>query len=932
MTAPATSPAAGAAAAPAGPAWHTLTVEDALAQQGVTAGQGLTAADAAARLAKFGSNTFTEGRREPRWRSFLRQYADPMQIVLLVAGVVCFFIPGQAQTGRLLVILTLVNAFMGLNQEGKAAKAVAALQGMMLLKAKVRRDGQLAEIPADQIVPGDIIVVEAGDVIPADGRIIRAATMEIDESALTGESVPASKGVDAVAAADTPLGDRVDMAYMNTSVTRGSGDILVTATGMATEVGHISGLLNAEKTEATPLTKQLDKLTNQILVIAGLALIASMGLGLARGESFQTLFITAVAFAVSAIPTGLPAVVTTILSMGTQNLAKAGAIMKRLRSVETLGSTSAINSDKTGTLTLNQMTAVEMSIPGRRYAITGTGYGTDGQINRTGGQPDVPLDAFLLPMALCADAVVKNGELIGDPTEGALVVLAAKGGMDPALTREQYPRVAELPFDAAYKFMATFHSMKDDAGKDVVRAFVKGAPDQLLARATLILTPDLTATQPVDDATTKVYLDENTRLGEKGLRVMATARRDFDAATFDPNADLLALIQGLTLLALVGIVDPPRPAARASIATAKSAGIQVRMITGDHAVTAQAIATDLGIGGRAITGAEFGAMSDEEAMRQIDTIGVIARVTPEHKVHLVDILKKKGHIVAMTGDGVNDAPALKKADIGIAMGITGTEVSKEAAVMILTDDDFATIVKAVELGRGLYDNLKKYIRFQMACLFGFIFTFLGSAIFNIAGGIPFFPLQTLWVNFTVDVFQAIGLGYGKPADGLMKRKPRPANEAILPTRLLIWLVVGGFVMGVGTLAVIWWATTAFPSENDAVARTMGFTTFSISNLAFSWVTKDENRSVFSAEVMQDRAFVIASLASVASIFLAVNLGVFQRFLDTTELTADQWLICIVVGLAVVLVSEIRKLVWKAPLDDEPEKVAKTPATTSAAAA
>ncbi len=928
MTAAQGSPTPAAPAA--GPAWHTLSVDDALKQQGVEAAQGLTTAEAAKRAQQFGPNKFAEGKKEPRWRAFLRQYADPMQLVLLVAGVVCFPI-GQAQTGRLLIILTLVNAFMGLNQEGKAAKAVAALQGMMLIKSKVVRDGQVVEIPADQIVPGDIVNVEAGDVVPADGRIIRAATLEIDESALTGESVPASKGVDPVDKADTPLGDRVDMAYMNTNVTRGSGALVVTATGMSTEVGHISGLLNAEKTEATPLTKQLNKLTNQILVVAGLALIASMALGLYRGEAWDVLFITAVAFAVSAIPTGLPAVVTTILSMGTQTLAKAGAIMKRLRSVETLGSTSAINSDKTGTLTLNQMTAVEMSIPGRRYSITGTGYGTEGQINRVGGQPDVPLDPFLLPMALCADAVVKNGELIGDPTEGALVVLAAKGGMDPLLTRQEYPRLAELPFDAAYKFMATFHAMKDESGKDVIRAFVKGAPDQLLARAGLILTPDLAGTQPVDDAVKKVYLDENQRLGEKGLRVMSTARKDFDPATFDPNADLLPLVDGLTLLALIGIVDPPRPAAKASIATAKSAGIQVRMITGDHAVTAQAIAADLGIEGRAITGAEFGAMSDDEAMREIDGIGVIARVTPEHKVRLVDVLKMKGHIVAMTGDGVNDAPALKKADIGIAMGITGTEVSKEAAVMILTDDDFATIVKAVELGRGLYDNLKKYIRAQMGWLFGFIFTFLGSAIFNIAGGIPFFPLQTLWINFTVDVFQAIGLGYGKPAEGLMARKPRPENAAILPTRLLVWLAIAGLTMGVATLAIIAWATTAFPSDNDAVARTMGFTAFAISNLAFSWSTKDETRSVFSAEVMQDRGFVIASLASVATIFLAPNLNFLQNFLGTVPLTADQWFICIVGGLLVLVVSEIRKLVWKAPLDDEAETVA-APATPAAPAA
>ncbi len=465
----------------------------------------------------------------------------------------------------------------------------------------------------------------------------------------------------------------------------------------------------------------------------------------------------------AAIPTALPAVVTAILSKGSQTLAAAGAIMKRLRSVETLGSTSALNSDKTGTLTLNQMTAVQMAIVGRRYAISGDGYQTTGQIAHTGGQPDVPLEQYLLPMALCADAEVRDGELVGDPTEGALVVLAAKGGVDPTLTREQYPRVATLPFDAAYKMMATFHAMKDAKGHDVIRGYIKGAPDQLLARAVTAHGPDGTEVRIADirDA----YLAENERLGTMGLRVMATGQKDFDPKKFDPNADLLPAIDGLTLLAIVGIVDPPRPAAKAAIAEAKAAGIQVRMITGDHAVTAEAIAHQLGIEGRAITGAEFRAMSDEEAMRQIDGIGVIARVSPEDKVHLVDILRAKGHVVGMTGDGVNDAPALKKADIGIAMGITGTEVSKQAAVMILTDDNYATIVKAVGLGRAVYDNMMRFIRFQMAGLFGFIATFLGASLLNILGGIPFLPLQTLWLNFTVNVFQAIGLGYGQPREG-----------------------------------------------------------------------------------------------------------------------------------------------------------------------
>jgi P-type Ca2+ transporter type 2C len=388
-----------------------------------------------------------------------------------------------------------------------------------------------------------------------------------------------------------------------------------------------------------------------------------------------------------------------------------------------------------------------------------------------------------------------------------------------------YPRIAELPFDAAYKLMATFHKMNNEAGKEVIRCFVKGAPDQLLARAATVFDADAGAA-PADGDFRQRYLAENQRLGEQGLRVLATARKDFDPATFDPGADLLPLISGLQLLALVGIVDPPRPAAKASIATAKSAGIRVRMITGDHAVTAAALAGQLGIDGKVITGAEFGAMGDDEALSAIDDVGVIARVTPEHKVRLVDVLKRKGQIVAMTGDGVNDAPALKKADIGIAMGITGTEVTKEAAVMILTDDNFSTIVKAVELGRGLYDNLVKYVRFQMGCLFGFIFSFLGASIFNITGGVPFLPLQTLWINFTTLLFQAIGLGYGKPAEGLMERKPREPDQPILTRGLMIWLVTVGLVVGAGTLGVITWAEQV---RTGAIAHTMGVVTFSLSS-------------------------------------------------------------------------------------------------------
>src|SRR5690348_10056699 len=892
-------------------AWHTLGADQVLRSEGADGQRGLSSAEAAARAQRFGPNSFTAGHVEPRWHAFARQYRDPMQLVLLAAGIGSLYPLKQLGTGILLILLTLFNAIEGLQQEGKAASAVAALQKMVLIKARVRRDGQLAEIPAGQLVPGDVVAIDAGDVVPADGRLLTAVTLEADESALTGESLPVAKGTEPVAGADTPLGDRTDMVYMNTSVTRGAGEFVVTATGMATEVGHISGLLAGEQEVKTPLTRQLDRLTGQILVIAGIALVASMGLNLARGETFIAVFNAAIAFAIAAIPVGLPTVVTTILAWGTQQLAKAGAIMKRLTSTQTLGSTSAINSDKTGTLTMNQMTAVQLTAAGRRYAIDGTGYSTAGRITRVGGQADIGLDEFLVPMVLCSDAVVRDGELIGDPTEGALIVLAAKGGIDAVSTRERYPRIAELPFDAAYKLMATFHAMTDEAGHEVVRCFVKGAPDQLLTRAATVLDAEAGPVAADGEFRTR-FLAENQRLGEQGLRVMATARKDFDPAAFDAasagsGAELLPLVTGLELLALVGMVDPPRPTARASIATAKKAGIRVRMITGDYAVTAAAVAGQLGIDGQVISGAEFGAMSDEQALGAIDGIGVIARVTPEHKVRLVDVLRNKGQIVAMTGDGVNDAPAVKKADIGIAMGITGTEVTKEAAVMILTDDNFSTIVKAVEVGRGLYDNLARYVRFQIGGLFGYIFTFLGASIFNVAKGIPLLPLQTLWVSFTMLSIQSVGLGYSKPAAGLMDRPPLPPTKPILTRGLIVWLALVGLVMTVGTLGVISWAEH---EHGLAIARTMGMVTFALFLLFFSIESKDQRDSAFSLDTFSDKTFIVTTSGSFVLLILSTVLDIFHTVMKTVTLDVRQWLICAAVALSIVVAAEIRKAVLR----------------------
>jgi P-type Ca2+ transporter type 2C len=886
--------------------WHTLGVEQVLEAEEVAAQRGLSSAEVSARAGRFGPNKLVAARAEPRWHAFVRQYYDPMQIVLLAAGILSLYPLEQFGTGPLLILLTLANAVLGLQQEGKAETAVAALQHMMIVRARVRRDGQEAEVDAEELVPGDVVSIEAGDIVPADGRLLQTAMLEVAESELTGESLPVSKGTAPVPEADTPLGDRSDMVYMNTSVTRGTGEFVVIATGMATEVGQISGMLQAQPTVKTPLSRQLDRLSKQLLLVAGVALIASMAVNLSRGYTFTAVFNAAVAFAIAAVPVQLPTVVTTILAWGTQALAKTGAIMKQLRSTETLGSTSAINTDKTGTLTLNQMTAVRMAVAGHRYAIEGKGYSTDGRINRVAGQAEIPLDQFLMPMVLASDAVLHDGELIGDPTEGALVALAAKGGVDAVSTREAYPRVAELPFDAEYKLMATFHRLTDESGRPVIRCFVKGAPDQLLARAATALDPDAGPVR-LDDHVRELHESENRRLGEEGLRVMAIARRDFDPEAFDPGGDLLPLLTGLELLALVGIVDPPRPGARASIAQAKAAGIEIRMITGDHAVTAAAIARQLGIDGKVISGAEFGAMSDDEAVDGIADVGVIARVTPEHKVRLVEVLRRKGQIVAMTGDGVNDAPALKKADISVAMGKAGTEVAKRASVMILTDDNFSTIIKAVELGRGLYYNLARYIRFEMGCMFGFIITFFGASLFDIAHGEPLKPLQILWVAFTTVTIQSIGLGYSNPPERLMERRPRSPGQPILGLPVLAWLVTVGLVMAIGTLSLVSWAQQA---HTLAIARTMGLVVLSLFDLFFSIEAKDERESAFSLGTFSDRTFVLMAGLSLFLIVMATILAPCQAILKTTELDESQWLLCAGVALSIIVVSEIRKAVLR----------------------
>ena len=885
--------------------WYRLSADEALKKLDIQPSQGLSDAEVTKRRDQYGPNRLAEQPPEPGWRAFLRQYRDLMQLVLIGVAVVSIVALQDFATGIFVLALTVFNAILGLNQEGKAAESVAALKKMLIMKAKARRNGDLVELPAEDLVPGDIVTFEAGDKVPADGRLITAATLQIEEAGLTGESAPVDKDSTLIDQADVPLGDRLDMAFMNSTVTRGRGEMVVTATGMNSEVGRISGMLSNVEEEKTPLTKQLDQLTVIITAAAAVALVLVVAIGLARDQSFDDMFLLGITLAIASIPTGMPAVVTTLLSLGTQELAKRGAIVKRIRSVETLGSTSAICSDKTGTLTLNQMTARELVIAGRKYHIDGEGYSTEGKILRVAGDDDPPLKPIMMPMALCTDAVVSDGEIVGDPTEAALVVLAAKGGIDVDETRKTYPRVAEVPFDSAYKFMATFHRIQREDGVEVIRCYVKGAPDVVLglSKDAVNAKGELEPAGPYRER----ILAENDRLAAQGLRVLAVAFRDFDPQTFDPSVDLLNLIRDLNLVAFVGIVDPPRKEARDAIARCKDAGIRVRMITGDHATTAAAIAENLGIQGRAITGTEFAAMADDELDRQIDEIGVIARVAPEDKVRLVEALKRNGNIVAMTGDGVNDAPALKRADIGVAMGITGTEVTKEAAEMILTDDNFATIVSAVDGGRALYDNLTKYVRFQIAALIAFIALFVLAGIFDVANGIPLTPLQVLWINFAIQVLLAIGLGFDSPTPGIMKRKPRPADATIMPTPLAIRLGLGGLVAAIGTLIVV---SDAEDRYGLPVALTMGLVTLSLMNVIMAVITRDPEHTTFSMETIANRRFNLLVLACLVLTLLVTSLNILQRMFDTVSLSARQWAICLVAVALTALVMEVGKFVLR----------------------
>jgi Ca2+-transporting ATPase len=889
---------------------HALDADEVAGRLGVVVSDGLNSAEVAERTERYGPNQLAEAPRRPAWLRFIDQFNNVLVYILLGAAAVSAAV-GDFKDPIVIGIVLLINGILGYVQESRADDALAALKQMLEVVVRVRRDGTVKEVPAGALVPGDVVLLEAGDRIPADGRFVEAASVSVDESTLTGESVPVDKTVDPVhvePGAEVPLAERSNCGYMNTTLSRGRAELVVTSTGMSTQVGRLAGLLGAAEETETPLQVQLDKLGKRLAIIAGVAVLAVLLVGLLQGDDLGDAVLSAVALAVAAIPEGLPAVVTVTLAIGVSRMAKERAIVKRLASVETLGSTTVICSDKTGTLTLNQMTATEAVAGGRHFRIEGLGYGSDGAVTPSDPSALADLQRAMVVGVLCNDAVVNESggtaELIGDPTEGALVVASRKAGLDPTAVRGGAPRLDEVPFDSAVKYMATLHPGSE--GGSLLA--VKGAPDVVIDRCVSVRGEGGLSGE-LDDTQRAELLAANDRLGSSGLRVLALATRDLAHPPSEPVALALAEeCEGLTLEALVGILDPARPEAVAAVAECRTAGIGVKMITGDHAATAGAIAAELGIVGEVVTGAELERMTDEELADRIHDIGVCARVSPEHKVRVVKALQSRGDVVAMTGDGVNDAPSLKQAEIGVAMGVTGTEVTKEAGDMILTDDNFATIVAAVERGRAIYDNIVTFVRFQLTTNIAAIITILAARLAGLPT--PFNPIQILFVNILADGPPAMSLGLDPPKPGVMDRSPRDPGAKILTGPRLTRISITAVIMAVITLGVLWWQGGAESGvvPDQSAAYTVAFTLFVFLQIANAYVVRSGDLSLFSRFTFTNRPLLYATAAVIVTQVLVVQVPFLQGVFGTVGLTLTEWSICVGGALLLLAAEEVRSLV------------------------
>ncbi len=872
--------------------YHTMTAAEVLRKM-ETKTDGLTDIEALERLNRWGPNVLQEGQKKTVLGMLLHQFKDVMIVVLLVAAAIAGFM-GEQTDAAIIIAVVCINAVLGVAQESKAERALAALKKMSAPYAKVRRQGRVTLLKAEEIVPGDIVLVDAGDYIPADMRLLETASLKVEEAALTGESLPVDKLTSALDSENIMIGDRYNMAYQGTSVTYGRGVGIVTATGMGTEVGAIADRLNTLTMEETPLQKKLAELGKSLSIAVVVIAAIIFAAGVIQQRDTLEMFLTSVSLAVAAIPEGLPAIVTIVLAIGVQKMASRNSIIRRLSAVETLGSTEIICSDKTGTLTLNEMTVREVFWDDHQRASTDA------------FMPDETLSIMMQVMTLCNDSKVTRHsphalDLVGDPTETALIYFAFEKGFYPEGSENIMPRVAELPFDSERKLMTTLHQLGGN-----VRVMTKGAPDVLLGRCRRVLING--EIQALDEETQSIILEVNHNMASKALRVLAMAYRDLSSVPDDPAS--ASLEDDLVFLGLVGMIDPPRQEAQEAVRICKQAGIKPVMITGDHRDTAAAIALELGIiagPSEVITGLELDQLSETDFRHKVLDYSVYARVSPEHKVRIVQAWKSNRKVVAMTGDGVNDAPALKAADIGIGMGITGTDVAKGVSDMVLADDNFATIVHAVEEGRKIYSNIRKAIQFLLSANIGEVVTLFVATMLNWT---ILFPIHILWINLVTDTFPALALGMEKGDPDIMKQPPRQSSASIFADGLGINILYQGLLQSLITLAAYYIGLTYY---GESIGITMAFATLAFIQLAHAFNVRSSKDSVIKIGLFSNPYMLAAALMSaglMAAVILVPGLGPLFR---VSSLSLTQWGIVVGLSLLIIPLVELAKLLrWAWP--------------------
>ena len=889
--------------------WYNQSPDEVLKNLSTTKERGISEDEAKKRLEEYGENALAEEKKKSFGEKLKEQFFDPMIIILIAAALVSIFV-GEALDAGIIIAIVIVNAFLSIYQEGKAEEAIAALQKMSSPKAKVIRDGDHEEVDSNKLVPGDIIVLETGDIVPADLRLIESSNLKIDESSLTGESVAVEKHFDAVYDGKMEIGDRENLAYSSTIVTYGRGMGVVIETGHKTEIGKIATSIATVSDEQTPLQRKLAKLSKTLGILVIVICAVVMGVGLIYKHDPLDMFMTAISLAVAAVPEGLPAIVTIVLSIGMGKMAEKNAIVKKLLAVETLGTTTVICSDKTGTLTQNEMTVVKVFTDGQVYHVTGTGYSPEGDVTKKDEVVTIDEDENLKILssiaALTNDAKlkVKGGEasITGDPTEGALLTFAEKAGNGLDNLYKNFDRLEEIPFDSDRKMMTTFH----DKIFEGIASFTKGAPDVVLDRCEKVLIDGKEV--ELDENLRKEILEKNSEFARSALRCLGYAYRKHSDMPSEITSDTIE--KDMVFVGLTGMIDPSRPEAKAAIKECKSAGIRPIMITGDYLETGLAIAKDLGIAehdDEAIMGRELNEMSEAELREIVKEKSVYTRVSPENKVQIVTALKQNGHITAMTGDGVNDAPAIKKADIGIAMGITGTDVAKNTAEVILTDDNFATIVNAVEEGRIIYSNIKKFVAYLLSCNLGEVLIVLISILMNLP--VPLIPIQLLWLNLVTDSFPALALGVERGEADIMDEKPRDPDEPILDTEIKITVAIQSIAITVATLLAYlvglkWYGQ----AEGLHHARTMAFSTLIICELLRSYTARSIDKTVFEIGVFTNKKLVLATAFSFLLMLVVIYVPVLNDAFGLMDLGPREIAVVIGSSLIPLVAGEIQKKV------------------------